>query len=359
MEPIEFLGGKYNGGEQILPGAIQTYRATESATGRSVFVHRITSGDDAAQQVLLYRSMAAALVRSPSVRSMVLDMRDEGSDWYVVTETAPQCLLLREWLQFELGSAMKGSDATKIGAAQPPLASAAPLGASPKANNEPGEFTQFFSGGLPAPPLKTGDGERASQSDSPRNSDRPARSGFVQRPNTPMPFIPPAAPRGADGGEFTRLFSEERAGTAKETLRPPREQPKALTDSIAPQAGEYTQLFGKGAAPPSLQEPSALGRSAPAHSDDPLFSSERARPNGPKAGTLPGPSEYTRVLGDRHPAPKLTGQTPKIPSSAEAGGAVKAAAGVKTKNSKMIVFLAALGLLALLLIFLVILFLKK
>jgi hypothetical protein len=442
METLEFLGGKYSGGEQILPGAIQAYRATESATGRSVFVHRISSGDDAMQQAVLYRLMAAALVRSPSVRSMILDMRDDGNDWYVVTETAPQCLLLREWLQFELGSSAKGSDATRVGGAQlvspapsappalvpdvgvaGPIPPAAVPPISPKSNNEPGEFTRFFSGGLPVSPAKPISSERVP------NTDRPPRSSSVQRPHTPMPFIPPITSRSTDPGEFTRLFSKEGAGPGGNAPPSPPERPKAPTDHeeffkplsepavspppVAPQSGEYTRIFGKGDAPPPVQERSALGTNAPTHSDDPLFSSQPGRLNGPKSGAAPGPSEYTRVIEGGRPAtpnasesnrpvptevpagsvpvpPNPLGsipvpspsvvpppiakpagsvhaavQAPKVQLPAGAAGAVKAAAGAKDavaagkNNTKMIVFFAVLGLLALLMILLVVLALKK
>ena len=461
METLKFLGGKYNGGEQILPGVIQTYRATETATGRSVFVHRVSSGDDPGQQLALYRLLAAALVRSPSVRSMVLDMRDESNDWFVVTDTAPQCLLLREWLQFELGNSAKISDGKKEAGAQPVLSTPAPSpepvqkpASGPPAvpttlppathPEEPGEFTRLFTGDLPAsPPKPSRVVERPSNPDLLRKEDRLGRSGSVQRPHTPMPFVPPAAPHGAEPGEFTRLFSKEGTGEAGQKPRPPAERPKASTDyqdlfksrsePMAPTPptaqgpGEYTRIFGKGDAPPPVQERSALGEGAPGNYDDPLMASEGGKVKGPKGQATAGPSEYTRVLGGNRPpvpaavepprqavggsanapgsqipisaanplgtmpissssasvtgpsmanpmgsvhvnaphlqmptvpAPHLSVQPPNVQPSPAAVGA-KPTASANTKNTKMMIFFAVLGLLALFLILLVVLALRK
>jgi hypothetical protein len=335
METLKFLRGKYNGGEQILPGVIQTYRATEAATGRSVFVHRVSSTDDAGQQLALYRLLAAALVRSPSVRSMVLDMRDENNDWFVVTDTAPQCLLLREWLQFELGNSAKMSDGKKEIVAKPVLSTPAPPEPVQKPASDPslvpttlppathpegpGEFTRLFTGDLPASSSKPSRAvERPSNPDLLRKEDRPGRSGSVQRPHTPMPFVPPVAPHGTEPGEFTRLFSKEGASESGQKPRPPLERPKASTDHqdlfksrsepmvptppAAQGPGEYTRIFGKGDAPPPVQERSALGKGAPGNHDDPLMASEPGTVNGPKGQTTAGPGEYTRVLeGNRPP----------------------------------------------------------
>ncbi len=428
METLEFLGGKYNGGEQILPGVIQTYRATEAATGRSVFVHCVASGDDPAQQLALYRLLAAALVRSPLVRSMVLDMRDENSDWYVVTETAPQCLLLREWLQFELGNSAKASDGKKGAAAQPvpstpvpppeparasaPVPPTTPESAPPPAApvDEPGEFTRFFTGNPPPAPPQPAGGERPSSPDLPRLSDRPTRSGMVQRPNTPMPFIPPAAPHGAEPGEFTRLFSKPGTSEAGQTSRPKSptdyQDPSKLrsepaVSSLPPssqQPGEYTRIFGQGTSLTPVQQPAVLGQAAPASYDDPLLASGPVKLNDPKGPATTGPSEYTRVLGGtRLPAghgaeplnqspggptvtpaagpvsvaapslsnamgsahvnaPPLSMQTPNLQPAL---GGAKAVVSADAKNMKMIIFFAALGALALLLILLVVLALKK
>lgn len=111
MEPLEFLGGKYQQPEQIVPGEVQTFRARESATGRVVFVHRVSAGSADQRQAALLRLLLTGLFRSSSARSQILDFGEEPGFWYVVTESTEKCLLLREWLQLEIGSALPGNGA--------------------------------------------------------------------------------------------------------------------------------------------------------------------------------------------------------------------------------------------------------
>ena len=381
MEMLEFLGGKYKSGEQILPGVIQTYRATETATGRSVFVHRVSSTDDIGQQLVLYRLLAAALVRSPAVRSMVLDVRDEASDWYVITDTAPQCLLLREWLQFELGHPAKASDGKKEEVARPfkvaspsapvpqPMQETTPfVPPSAKQPEEPGEFTRLFSGNIPTSP-KPSRTERSPNPDLLRNPDRPVRSGSVQRPNTPMPFVPPAAPQKAEPGEFTRLFSKPGAGESVQNPRPPLETPKISTGyqdlfqspsepmvptpPVVQQPGEYTRIFGRGDAPLPVGNSQVSGGDAPVNYDDPLFVPGPEKVSTFKSQATAGPSEYTRVISSVPvKTPPLPVQTPKVEPSPAADVATKAAVRANAKNTKLIIFFAVLGLVALILILL-------
>lgn len=99
MQSFEFLGGKYQQGEQILPGLIQTYRSYEVPTGRPVFIHRIPSNDPAAQEIAAL--LSAGLIRSPAVRRMLLDVYETEPYRFVVTEPSRQCVPLREWLERE------------------------------------------------------------------------------------------------------------------------------------------------------------------------------------------------------------------------------------------------------------------
>jgi hypothetical protein len=216
----------------------------------------------------LLRMLTTVLLRSTEARRLVLDFGDDQGFWYVVTESEPRCLILREWLQFELNRAAgepvpaklqsavlsSGSqpsppkqeetapgDFTKLFQASqpkaPPSVPAAPPEKTPgspppPARSEPGEFTRVFQSfksetaqpmpiTSPAPPLapKAEQGEftklfhgglPAISSKAPaspeikRTQDRASRGGFVQRPNTPMPPFPQ---KSADPGEFTRIFS--------------------------------------------------------------------------------------------------------------------------------------------------------
>lgn len=344
MNTTEFLGGKYQGAEQILPGVIQTYRASETLTGRSVFVHRVSSTDDLTQQLVLYRLLSAALVRSPAVRSMVLDMRDEKSDWFVVTDTSPQCLLLREWLQFELDNASKPQESEKSLNGLPLTAANSPnlvtQDVPPTASDEPGEFTRFFRGGVP-PVAPKGSGSDAPER---RQTDRPLRTG-VQRPNTPMPFVPPGTPNAGDPGEFTKLFNKSGStsanpGSEGRGLEPssaardlddifgPRSGSKMPPTPVPPAPGEYTRIFGKASVPPPIRSQTGLGERARTDFDDPLAGTAPLPPSPPSAPPSgapmsAGPSEYTRVVSGGMPtagpgSPAGAGQ-PQVPSASGGG----------------------------------------
>jgi hypothetical protein len=100
LDSMSLLSGKYLQAEQVSPGLVQTFRARDSATGRPVFVHRI--GDsDCAEQASLLKLLLSCLYRSPAVKELVLEVKEDAEACYVVTEAAPQCFLLREWLEFE------------------------------------------------------------------------------------------------------------------------------------------------------------------------------------------------------------------------------------------------------------------
>ncbi len=169
MEALEFLGGKYQQGTQILSGALQTFRAVDAASGRDVYVHRVASNDPVAQQLALL--LSSALIRSAKARKLVLDVVEEDGFAHVVTETEHQCLLLREWLQLEINQAA-GAEANArpsvtpkaVPAEAPPQPAAQPAAkpegapAVPKsvppphteAKQEPGEFTRMFMAGVSA-----------------------------------------------------------------------------------------------------------------------------------------------------------------------------------------------------------------
>ncbi|MBV9294538.1 MAG: hypothetical protein JO145_03120 [Acidobacteriaceae bacterium] len=357
MQPLDFLGGKYRQSEQILPGPLQTFRAQEATTGRNVFVHRMSTAEDSAQQILLLRLLSLALLRSPIARSLILDISDEGGFWHVVTETEPQCLSLREWLQFEMQAAGETGGGVKRETVESEMPQNTAL-VEPKAvpgepsqvisakveqpkpepaQQEPGEFTRFFQAGLPgakksAQPDPMRGRDRPSNPDLLRTRDRATRtSGFVQRPNTPVPPLPqqPVPQRSAEPGEFTKIFSgrsPERASSEPKSdpltpaslgaLSPTGKSdvPDMFSTSAAmpvpapepPKApGEYTRIFGKGNLPP-IQEPSGLATQRISSSDDPLARnapSPRPSPVGTK-----GPSEYTQVVQGARSQPASTGE---------------------------------------------------
>jgi hypothetical protein len=320
MEALEFLGGKYNKPEQVVPGPVQTFRAHNAATGRPVYIHRVSMGEEQqTQQAALLRLLMTALFRSPSAHRLVLDFGEEQGYWYVVTECEPQCLLLREWLQFEIDNAgaapaappppvakapevkppspppsngpgeftrmfqaiPAAHPAPQPPAPQPPAGQprATPPGEGP-ARSEPGEFTRFFREGLP------GSAPKPSPAPAPpRAQERPSnpdlRRAGVQRPSTP---VPPITPRPTESGEFTRLFkahqspspapaapqefgfNNPRFGEAPDLGKPKPETPDIFNlsaeaprplASASQEPGEYTRLFGKSDVP-AVQKPSVV-----------------------------------------------------------------------------------------------------
>lgn len=357
METLGFLGGKYQKKEQIVPGPVQTFRAREAGTSREVFVHRVSTTDEQAEQMALLRMLTTVLLRSNEARKLVLDFGEEQGFWYVVTESEPRCLILREWLQFELnrGASPPTPPASEPSAplSQPKEASIPPAGPTrpepgeftrvfqslkpeagppptasstepPLKRDEPGEFTRFFQGGL-AP----SENKPPANPEVKRSQDRPSRGGFVQRPHTP---IPPLQPKPAETGEFTRLFAHPNTEVPKSGDRfPDYPSPKpdpgdpfsggGNTPKAPPQdpaePGEYTRIFGAAGGPsplPSVSKPANVFASPPA--DDPLRSTRPLEAAPPVSPAPPkGPSEYTMVIQGTHPSPGTGAGGPATPNT--------------------------------------------
>src|SRR6185437_8314912 len=278
---MAFLGGKYLQPEQVITGNVQTFRAREAATGRSVFVHRIAETAQPEQAALL-KLLLSCLYRSSAVKELVLDVREEGDLCFVVTESVPQCLLLREWLQFE-------SD-----------------------RSDPG--TKPAGGGTP---LRTG-------SDAPV-PQRSSVSGTPQRPE------PPAQARPAPG-EFTRMFQALDPSKAETVSRtpPPAQAPVRPVTPIPPDSGksnnklvspekpemrtpapaspgEFTRLFQAPAQIPPAKAPEA-SKDAPAGSLG-IGHTPHIPPSGEPSVADPhgGPGEFTRFFGGGSPVPNPEG----------------------------------------------------
>lgn len=420
MEPLDFLGGKYEQAEQILPGAIQTFRAHDSATGRPVFVHRISLTDEPLRQSSLLGLLSSALLRSPKARKMVVDVEEADGFYYVVTQTAPQCLLLREWLQCEVDDPSTDTEELKqtlpkrpvaVTQLKPVTAEAAkvvpaapeppsqhpgeftrifqaviPVGAEPAATetiktetpkpepvksepakSESGDFTRFFREELPAAasaPARieaAANVERPASSERQRIPERPLKTSYVQRPNTPVP------------GEFTRLFSPggSDAGTPKPQAgavadagrfesdprnyfeRPP--EPSSVPRGENPQPGEYTRIFKSASTASPLQEPAPVREQGMKPADE--SAARTVAGQRPHISSMPaapkGPSEYSRIM--KAAAPPAAPALPKVKMpSTPSVRAVPAGAAAVAKN-KLILFFVTLGVLAIALIVLFVL----
>jgi hypothetical protein len=98
---MSFLRGKYQPAEQIIDGSVQTFRGKQVGTNQPVFLHRIV--DPLSQEnASLFRLLLIFLYSSSPAKEQILDFGQEGDICYAVTQNLPQCLLLREWLLFEL-----------------------------------------------------------------------------------------------------------------------------------------------------------------------------------------------------------------------------------------------------------------
>ncbi len=281
---------------------------------------------------------------------MILDVREDTRDWLVVTETDPRCLLLREWLQFELDNSVKAPEPDKKpevqrrtgpvplsnGASTDTSALASPMrpavsAPETKSGDEPGEFTKFF---------KTSSGTGLP----PRSNATERTSRTVQRPNTPMPVAPPIPPPAKrEEGEFTKIFGRApMEHTPAPAVTPGAHQSADDFDNLfasknelgmpapasPPAQGEFTRMFGAASsAPPPMRPQSALGERASTGLDDPLATSgsqSRAVPTVAPTNSTPalggssaGPSEYTKVITGQ-PAPAGAGPTPSGGASASA-----------------------------------------
>ena len=295
---LEFLGGKYHKPEEIVHGPVQSFRAQNAATGRLVYIHRVSTTEEQAQQSALLLLLASAMTRSAAVKRLILDVGEEKGFWYVVTELEQQCLALREWLQFEIDNASGNANAGSPPSArnlQPP----APATAE---KQDAGEFTRMFR----RQPMRPNTPAPQSPIAGQPSASPPIPAARVQPPpSAAPPPAPPSAPPEpsapqVQAGEFTRMFQtgpgrEDKPQPFAQPFQhpviatpPPAEVPKPVEP---PKKGpsEFTRMF-------MAANPAEQPRSAPAP---------------PPAAPLPGPSksgpgEFTRFFTDGLPpaAPK-------------------------------------------------------
>ncbi len=227
-----------------------------------------------------------------------------------------------------------------LGSSTPEIAEP-PRSALPAVTGEPGEFTQYFMGGLPAKPPSTN-----------LNATQRVPPG-VQRPNSPIISSRNLNGDGSNSGSFTGRFAPRREAPTPRgekggdsALRNPWAAPSpelnkpwqardeaAHFDSKPPlmptpppkdEPGEYTAIFGHGNVPPpprqSAVTPPPL---APIMSDSP---SARTFPDVPVTPQPPkGPSEFTVVSKGR---PGNPGSDSISPEASSAAGTPKMPVGV-------------------------------
>lgn len=341
METLEFLGGKYQKTEQIVPGPVQTFRARESATGREVFVHRVSTTEEPAEQVALLRMLTAVLLRSTEARRLVLDFGDEQGFWYVVTQSEPRCLILREWLQFELHS----GDSAVVAAKPAPSTPDTSLPTTPAKPEEsaPGEFTKLFQASPPtalkapppAGPVAAAPEKRATPPEQPVQSE-PGEftrifQSFKSQPAQPTSAASsPAPPPNAEPGEFTKIFqsglpagskapstpeikrSHDRPSRGGFVQRPNTPMPPLPQKSA--ESGEFTRIFSHPSGEGAKSNDVFAGYPSSTTSPRDFLSAELPKPRTAESHE---PGEYTRIFGGgtvsppiEQPAPPMTTKSP-------------------------------------------------
>ncbi len=200
--------------------------------------------------------------------------------------------------------------------------------------SEPGEFTRMFNAqtaNKPAPPEPPRNAERPSNPDLKGGQDRFSKTGFVQRPSTPLP------------GEFTRLFSQASGESEAETKSayaapPPPRSPSAEPDfgsrntgssdpfwrtpdssnadlgpAPAKEPGEYTRMFGAGSNPQGAEPKftASPGPPPPRTFDDPLNATTPLMPAVTTPPVPKGPSEWTRIMQSNRPPQNAATNAPQ------------------------------------------------
>ena len=344
-----------------------TFRAQEILTGRPVLVHQImnvqTSSIQPDLMSLVYTYLPGA---GTSGTEHFLDSGEDDDCIYIVTSDVPECLDLRQWLQFiadsqgVAGSAQgePGSTEGLKGQSDQPLPSSPPASvrppsvASPPLTPEtsgPGEFTQMFKGvgkgqvdqphassmpparapkaSSPQPPsVKTGPGEFTLMFSAPQAIPEPPAASRPS-PVVSKPSVPPSAsPAQKQPGEFTAHFPAPAqapsqaepplsgpsqaptmpsagSGSRGHTHEPPA-FPASQSDSRSP--GEFTQLFKGSGDPARGARPPVIG--SPSQPSVPLSSSSKK-----------GPGELTLMMQGYKPptatpaAPVLEAPKPSSP----------------------------------------------
>jgi hypothetical protein len=263
---------------RIAGDKIVAYRGRNARSLQPVLLHQLSGANDHTEVLKL---AIRYLLKTPAPAGKIVDLVELRGTLYVVTVDDPECLALREWLDWELS-----------GTKSPPEPEPEPEPAAP----EPGEFSRLFS----QSPLK------------------PAARVPDQRPPAPVPAAPQS--------EFSRLFNTSplNSGSNSASVPPPWQpesspvEPAASLPSSVPQRSEFSRIFGRNtpATPDPLLAPKPT---QPPSAPDPL--TENLEPWSPVHMPPPPPpqsaprvqSEFSRILkAPPAPAAAVSLQMPTI-----------------------------------------------
>jgi len=266
---------------------IVVFRGRETRGGQPVLLHQLTEPND--HTGVLTRALQYLVKNPASAGGRILDLVEIQGAHFLVTLDQPECLALREWLDWELEGAKPA----------PPISVTPPAAAV----GEPGEFTKLF--------------QKPSGSEARAEAREPARpgpgeftrlfegSGQSQRAEPPQP-VTPSAPLVPDRmapenqpGEFTRLFSSP--------LSPPSEAHREPLPAGSPPQnapGEFTRIFGGGGGTPLGTGQPAAPISPPLQSLTESLEPRQTPSQMPSqmpirtpAVAAAAPGEFTRVIG--------------------------------------------------------------
>jgi hypothetical protein len=373
---------KYELERLIADGEAKTFRAIESATGRTVFLHLFNPGGQALLADLKAKLVGAGGKPVPPL----VEVGEFAGSQYAVTESSEPFSNLREWVNRIPKASPAPSPAPPQPAPRPPPPAAASQPGRLLAD-EPGDFTRLFgpaepaknsaelarppvaantfgllddasggfhrvvppsrpSGTRPATPVEEemGDFTRAYGATSSKVPDRvkpPARLP----PRLPSP--PPAPPRRDapappvasaewanpdDTGAFTKRFGSGLSGEAIDIAEEQAKAARATANENRPfqQAGDFTRMFGpamggKVPAGPPPATPLSLNTSASGvfgNSAD-LASPVKDASDAPiEAESESEPGQYTGAFGQKPGAP----EAPKPPEARKPAAVVPIAA---------------------------------
>jgi hypothetical protein len=179
--PYNYQPEKYQLLARVGGDKIVAFRAVETNTGLPVLLHQFMPGLDHSE---VLRLVARFLVRKQAGTGQILDVLNLDGSEYLVTTDKPECLSLREWLEWELRGgegAVRGAGSYGLLDDPPSAPSLRPTGnAAPP--TEPGEFTRKFG------PVARSDSAPQTESHAPGEFTR-AFEGFTQS-QAPLPVWP-------------------------------------------------------------------------------------------------------------------------------------------------------------------------
>ena len=272
----------------IADGEVRTFRATENATGRLVFLHLFNPEGQP-----LLAALKAKLARDPlKPVSPLVELGEFAGSPYAVTEPVTPFKSLREWLAQIAEPAPPARPQVKPPAGQPneksdEFARLFEQPAKPDPPRGPGAFTKLFEKpSKPAPRAGPGEFTRLFARSTPRDKP-PASPTPKPKPSESTQLFGPSPDRVApkpllpEPDEFSKLFG----GPKQPPIRHKTPPPSSPIDT-----GQFSSLFGLGASSDSInieEEQARAAKTAP-----------------PESRPFQGPSEFTRVFGPQGGSPR-------------------------------------------------------